>query len=240
MNIIVLHPSGCKKSAQNLSDYLKDNGYVCRFSNPFETGKRDYRDYDLVINYGCGLEIIARHIINTGIAVKRCVNKIATFTRLDHAGIPHLNWTTNKNVAKDWDVVVVRKNAKGRQNDGMEYVYKGEHIPDGQLYTEYYEHKEEYRIVVFKGAIIARCIKKLNAKGEWTLEDVNKRSFKKMDEACINAAKTLGIDYVGFDVLAKNRNNFVICEANSGPTIVWQAYGAFLKYGAFLNFIENI
>lgn len=48
---------------------------------------------------------------------------------------------------------------------------------------------------------------------------VPNRDFKTIDAACVKGAELLGIDYVGFDVLAKNKKDFRICEANSGPIL---------------------
>jgi len=48
-----------------------------------------------------------------------------------------------------------------------------------------------------------------------------------MDNMCLKAAHALGIDYVGFDVLAQTKNDCVIIEANSGPILTDEALEAF-------------
>ena len=59
------------------------------------------------------------------------------------------------------------------------------------------------------------------------------KGFEKIDEHCIKAAKALGIDYVGFDVLAHTKKDFVILEANSGAIMTDEAALAIVEY--FLN-----
>jgi len=71
---------------------------------------------------------------------------------------------------------------------------------------------------------------------EWSFNVQPKRGFEKMDEACLKAAKALGIDYVGFDVVAMNKNDFVILEANSGPILTGEAEEAIINY--YLNLPE--
>ncbi|MNQ79946.1 hypothetical protein D3C85_949070 [compost metagenome] len=51
-----------------------------------------------------------------------------------------------------------------------------------------------------------------------------------MDEHCLRAAKALGIDYVGFDVVAKTKKDFRILEANSAARLEDEAENAIVEY----------
>lgn len=216
MKILVISPNACSESAKCLADNLG-----ATYKNGFE-GWWSPRNYDVVFNYGCGdASIDTKNVINKGSAVIRCVNKISTLQALTKAGVPCLEFVTDKKkIPADWDVIVVRKTVEGKKNEGLEFAYQGEPIPNAPLYTRYFEHRYEYRVVVFLGKVVARYRKVIDSDGNWDLVIAPKRGFEQMDKACINAANALGIDYVGFDVLSKNKKDFRICEANSGPILM--------------------
>ena len=217
MKIAVLHPNLCKKSATELA---KELGGVA--INPFQFDTRDYTQYDLVFNYGCNRQIKAKKIINKTSSVARCVDKIATFYRLSKMGVPVVPFTElGKEVPAHWKTVVCRKNADGAGGKGLTYVEQaaGQPIPASSLYTEYYDHKFEFRIVVFKNKVAGRYLKRENKKGEWVLDHMQPKGFEEMDGHCELASKLLDIDYVGFDVLAKSQKDYRILEANSGPIL---------------------
>jgi glutathione synthase/RimK-type ligase-like ATP-grasp enzyme len=86
--------------------------------------------------------------------------------------------------------------------------------------------------MVFRGAVVGRYFKKEDS-GDWYFNNQPAKGFEEMDKHCIRAAKALGIDYVGFDVVAKNKKDFRILEANSGPRITDEAETAIVEY--FIN-----
>ncbi len=91
------------------------------------------------------------------------------------------------------------------------------------------------------GKVVGRYYKKetgLNADGqiEWTFTPQRKRGFEAIDDACVRGAKALGIDFVGFDVVAQDKQHFVVLEANSGPIITDEAEEAIINY--YLNLPE--
>lgn len=215
MKIVVLHPSLCKKSASELA---KELGGVA--INPFEFNTRDYTQYDLVFNYGCNRKIDAKKIINKTGAVARCIDKVATFYRLAKMGVPVVSFTEHlKEVPAHWKTIVCRKHADGAGGKGITYVEQGQPLPPASLYTEYYKHKFEFRIVVFQNKVIGRYLKRENKQGEWVLDHMQATGFDTMDGHCELAAKLLDIDYVGFDVIAKSQTDYRILEANSGPIL---------------------
>lgn len=204
----VVAPKVCYDSAKRLADALG-----VRLLAPHQNllGLR-------VFNYGSSDVVNAR--VNPGWAVAVCCDKIETLKRLTKGGVPCLEYATQKRkVPDEWGTVVVRKSIYGKQNEGMEYAYLPGKLPDAPLYTRWFDHRNEYRVVVFQGRVVGRYRKSFQPSGEWWLIPVSKRGFQDIDAACVKGAELLGIDYVGFDVLTKNKKDFRICEANSGPIL---------------------
>lgn len=229
MKIIVLYPQICRKSATALA-----NAIGAKADNPYQSQKKDYRDFDLVINYGCNRNIKAQRLINGAKAVACCIDKLRTFTVLKEAGginIPE--FTTNAAKVKDWPCVVVRHDVDGAGNKGMRFIDpQDQPIPDAPLYTKYFAHHKEYRVVVVpvkNGIMSCNVYEKVQRHDEWTLTLVDSIHFDDMKAHCLKAADALRIDYVGFDVVMNKQKQFVILEANSGPIITDEAITAFKK-----------
>ncbi|KWH03712.1 hypothetical protein WT58_24060 [Burkholderia territorii] len=132
-------------------------------------------------------------------------------------------WKTERNkVPKNWDSVVVRESRVGRKAEGFHHWLKEEgELPHGELYTKYYEHRNEYRVVVFMGKYFVYYKRPVSKDGEEWHEMVLQpaRKFEAMGRHALAAAKALGIDYAGFDVVANSRTEYVFLEANSGPIL---------------------
>lgn len=215
MKIIVIGPKACSESAKELAQALGS-----KYENPFDTGRYSFNSYDVVFNYGCGYEFRGKKVINLGNSVRTCVNKISTLKVLQKAKVPCLNFVVHKrDIPKGWEWITVRNGAEGRNGDGIDFVKQGDTVPDADFYTEYFWHKYEYRVVVFKGIVVARYYKKLTENHEWRFMIARPKGFEAMDEECVKSARALNIDYVGFDVLANTKKDFRICEANSGPML---------------------
>jgi glutathione synthase/RimK-type ligase-like ATP-grasp enzyme len=220
MKIIVLHPKVCLLSASLLAEAIG-----AEYENPFHTERKDYREYDLVINYGCNRNIKAKRLINNSKAVACCIDKLRTFTVLQEAGILTIpEFTTNVAKAKKWELVVVRKDAKGAGNEGLQFVDPELAVlPDAPLYTKYFPHHKEFRIVVVpesNGIMTCQAYEKVrNGKENWDFIPIDKPHLRDAKAQCIRAADALNIDYVGFDVLMNKAKHFIILEANSGPVL---------------------
>lgn len=225
MNICVVHPRASFKSAKRLAVALQ-----CEAFNPFKMNSLDFTKYDLVINYGVSLPIHTKAIVNSTLAVVACVNKLITFRKLAAVGVPTVKFAQfKKEVPTSWETVVCREDATAHSNAGLSYVNSGEPLPDSELYTEYYDHKFEFRIVVLKGKVVGRYLKEENKSHEWEFNSMDKAGFGVMDAVCIKAAAALGIDFVGFDVLSNSQNDFRILEANSGPIMTPEVLKAMKK-----------
>lgn len=215
MKILVISPNVSWESASELAKALKADHI-----NPYKEDRRNFLNYDLVFNYGCNRNMKCNGIINTAKAVANCVDKIKTYTLLKANNIPTVNVALKKEDIDDkWKVIVARESATGAGGEGLKYFYDKKEIDkDYAFFTEYYKHKFEFRIVVFKGVVVGRYLKD-EEDGAWFLREMDKEGFEEIDKSCIQAAEALGIDYVGFDVLSTSQKNFRILEANSGPII---------------------
>jgi len=225
MKICIIHPVIGKESAEELAEYL---GADC--SNPYQTQRRDYREYDLLFNYGCNRKVKFNRVINKSKSVGRCIDKIKTFEAFTEYNVPHPEYTDDKHkIPKHWDRIAIRKSKKGNQATDLDYAYFGDEIPDAELYTKVYSSKFEFRIVVFMGKVVGRYRKQ--AKGtDWWLNPVDAEGFDHIDAACIEGAKALEIDYVGFDVLSRGKKTFTILEANSAPILTEEVAEAIKNY----------
>jgi glutathione synthase/RimK-type ligase-like ATP-grasp enzyme len=218
-NILVLYPNCCSDSAEELASFIGADRL-----NPFEAGRRDLSNYEHVFNYGCNRNIVTHGtIINTPKAVATCIDKVATLQVMKMSGVPHIAFCTAKReIPNTWKTIVVRPDACGHGGTSLAYANDVREAGEAQLYTEYYKHKFEFRIVVFKGRVIARLLKE-EKNGRWNLNSMDKYGFDSIDKAAIKASKALGIDYAGFDVLSNGETKFKFIEANSGPIICGEA-----------------
>lgn len=227
MRICVIYPDACSKSAKELAEALG-----CKAINPFDVQFNPSK-WDVVFNYGCGdLQFSNKKFINKGQAVIDCIDKLNTFHIL-HKICPIPQYTTFPTVAKNWDIVVCRKTLEGRGNEGLSYWYRHDRVvgePKGALFTKHFEHVAEYRVVVFKDKVVGRYRKDELEVGSWNLTLMQKKGFEDVDRSCLQAARALQIDYVGFDVLEAKDGSYVVLEANSGPILTEEAKKAIVKY----------
>lgn len=230
MNIIVISPKAADESARRLAKELG-----AEYTNPYQTGRIDFMKYDVVINYGYSSGIHVNRdavVINKSTQVSACINKSTTLSILRQSKVPVPDFS-RVGVKDDWDIVFCHTKIGARKNNGIVHWYRGEEnnpIPPAHLYTNHFPHRAEYRVVILKGVIVGRYRKVIDADGMWSLEIRDKRGFENMDIECRRAAVALGIDYVGFDVLAANKNEFVIIEANSAPILTDESVEAFKDY----------
>lgn len=223
-----------QKSSRALAEALKNNGVEAHVFDVRKDGRNNFLEYDSVFSFGTSNSTRHKHRFNTPDAVRACVSKPATFEALKKAGCFTVPYVLHKeDVPKEWECIVVREDAGGRKAEGMHLIDQGQPIPNGELFTEYFFHKTEYRIMVFNGAIVARYEKvEGEHEGEvWHFfENRPKKGFEIMDDHCLRAAKALGIDYVGFDVVANSKKDFRILEANSAARLEDEAENAIVEY----------
>ena len=221
-------------SARKLAEHLQVNNIQADVFRPYKDGRKDFRNYDYVFSYGCSAITSHKERINQSEAVSRCIDKISTFKALEKLPIPRW-WARAKDVPEDAFTVVVRADKAGNKATGLEYWYRdsGKPLPEGELYTEYFYHKRGYRVVVFdeRAFVYYKHWNKEDDSHEFRLQRTS--NFSMMAGACLVAAKRLGIDFVAFDVVANDKHDFVILEANSGGILTDEVSTAIVEY--FLN-----
>jgi hypothetical protein len=226
---IILAPKACKESATRLA-----NALGIRMYNPY---KEDYPVGDhvkMIINYGCSEYRRNKFTkdFNTQIHARCCINKLLTFRALRANGLSVPEFTGRKQVASMWDndeIVVCHTKRDGRKNEGIEYRHPDE-LVDAHVYTKYFFHKKEYRVLVFNHKVIGIYSKILDDENNWDLVKLQLRGFNEIIEQCEKASRAVAMDFVGFDVVANTRKDFKILEANSGPIITDEAIEAFKKF----------
>ena len=228
---VAIITSVAQESSRILAEALRNNGVQADVFDIKKLDKHNYEDYDSVFSYGTSHTTRHKHRFNPVEGVRNCVSKPRTFNILKDNGCDTVPYVTRRgDVPKEWDWVVVREDAGGRKAEGMHIIEQGEQeMPQGELFTPFYEHKQEYRIVVFNGEVVGRFFKAEKEGWHW-FNPQPKRGFEKMDDHCIRGAKALGIDYVGFDVVAKDKKNFAILEANSAARMTDEAENAIVSY----------
>lgn len=219
-------------SAKILVTALRNNNVEAEAFRLNKTDRVDFTDFDYVFSYGCSGLTVHKNRINSSKAVKTCVSKAQSFEAFKRAQVDTVEYTLKKPIPDHWDWVVVRDDENGRKAEGLSYHENGPAVPEGKLFTEYYDHKYEYRIMVFRGEIVGRYFKHEDA-GDWYFNLQPAKGFEEMDAQCLRATAALGIDYVGFDVIANTKKKFKIIEANSGPRITDEAENAIVEY--FIN-----
>lgn len=223
--ILVISPKVCSKSAKTLAESIGAD-----YSNPY-LSEIAWNKYTHIFNYGYSGQLPKNNgIINKKFGVEYCVDKLKTLFSFKYNNIPTLNSTTNKEIARksNWETIVCNS-SKGNRARDIKFISNGEELPNADLYSEYYPHKYEMRVVVFMGKIVGRYWKE-EINGVWDLVLLDKVGFKQLDADCIKAAKGLGIDYVGFDVLIQTKKRYIIIEANSGPVLTEEALDVISNY----------
>ena len=242
MRTLAIITGRCIFSARALAEGINKRSHGEWQAKVYDVRKGEYpRRPDYLFAYGCSDTVpYPKNVINQSYAVKQCVSKLKTFMLIEDVSPIPAYRKRGELIPAKWERIVVRSKVDGRKAEDLDYFYQGDKLPDAPLYTEYFEHKYEYRIIVFMGKVVGRYYKAETPddKGvlEWSFNVQPKRGFEKMDEACLKAAKALGIDYVGFDVVAMNKNDFVILEANSGPILTGEAEEAIINF--YLNLPE--
>lgn len=214
---VILH-SVTGKSAKALSESMNQAGLPCKVQRPYKDGYIGESGAKY-INLGCSKFIQSgEYVLNTPQSVLNCVDKRTTFKLL--SGLPIPRWCdTWEDIGEDWAGVVARAIVGGNNGEGLEYYDTKEQVPKGlELYTETHYWSSEFRVIVSLGRVFV--YKKLTDKsGAWVFKKQVNKEYGKIVKTCVEAANKLNVEHVGFDVLAHNRNKFIILEANSGSLL---------------------
>lgn len=208
----------------------------------------------VVINWGRSdltLRGYVKKIINTPQAVAIAADKLRTFQVLQQAGVPTVEWTTNRTTASSWletgEMVYCRLNTASSQGRGIVVVGQDDlSMPNAPLYTKGFNKTHEYRVHVAFGEVIDYSKKRKRNEGE---ADAYVKNFsngwvfcrdgialpEKVKSACVKAVAALGLDFAALDILYKERDDVArILELNTAPgvegTTLVKYTEAFQKY----------
>lgn len=174
-------------------------------------------------------------IVNHLDAIRNCANKIRMFNIFKENDVKCLDFF------KKGDM----KNYGWRGFIGSKAVLKkGKRIRITRLfrgdwdYGTVFERKEhEYRVVVYKGAVL-RAMEKIPLDGNMDILKQKKCRFehrpwrslnRNVVEESIKACKALGIDLAGVDVLINNKGEVKVIEVNSGMAMGHRTAGRLFR-----------
>jgi glutathione synthase/RimK-type ligase-like ATP-grasp enzyme len=212
------------KSSEKLKQALQAAGHVAMVN-----GYHPYIDW--FFSYGSTQESWkGSKRVNHVSAIKRCIDKVKTFKTFNRFNIPTVEWTDKQRIPEHWDQVVVRTNRMGRKGEDIDYFWNQGPKPaiKGELYTRVFYWKKELRVTVFMGHVVGVYDKK-EVGDEVEFHPV-KRVSKALKEDAVKAARALGIDYVGFDVLVGDGGDYRFLEANSAPLLTDEACDAIVAF----------
>jgi len=175
-------------------------------------------------------------IINSPQAVGLAANKIETFKTLTRDGVACVDWTLDKEQARQWlddgHIVYARTNVNGSSGDGIVIVGQDDlHFPSARLYTKGFNKTHEYRVHVAFGSVIDYSKKRKrndiavnpyikNFDSGWVFCRDGVALPESVSDTCIAAIDSLGLDFGALDVLYKERDNQVkVLEVNTAPGI---------------------
>lgn len=214
------------------------------------------RPYDVVINWGrmpmLPLEIESHTVwCNHPTAISICGHKLRTLARLQAAGVPTLEYTTDPGVAAEWGGrVYARHLLRASSGRGVEIVEPGSPIPQAPLYTRAFDTRDEYRVHVMKGSGAFFVQKKMRMRQErrppnytplvrshgngWVFTQKGFDPPAVLSSVATDAVAACGLMFGAVDILFDGERA-VVCEVNSAPgvggTTVDKYVEAFRKLG---------
>lgn len=170
MRLFVRPPSRPSEGARKIARVL--GARLLRRNN----SRYRYRRGDLIINWGnpCPMDVPTHAFLNPPHTVDAAIDKAATWTILERAGVPTVTWTLDAQEARDWllaeERVMIRTTLRGTQGRGIRvYSLEGtqytgslhDFMADarvGDVYVKVFEsvpaRVTEYRVAVVDGEAI--------------------------------------------------------------------------------------
>lgn len=218
-NCVVISPKCSSESAKYLADHLE-----CEYVNPYKTGRLNFEDYKVVVNYGVSESIRANKVINSPTSIRRSVNKLHTFDLVKDS-VPIMEYTISKEKAKEWVRagywVVIRETVEGSRSSGVLITGNIEDIENSNapLYTMYVPHTNELRVNCYKGKVLTVLDKVADSEGNFDFQLLSKFKHPWLADLVKNVHEKIGLDIMGLDVLLTERNELCFLEVNSAPSL---------------------
>jgi len=215
--LIIISPKVGFESASNLAEVLG-----VPYENPFETGNRNYKQYDFVFKYGFSRKIVANKVLNKTKNVEISRDKIKTLDYLKEVCLT-VPYTKDIKEAEAWikSGVVARNLIKGADGEGVEFCWNKTDLAKAKakFYTKYIKHTNEFRVNIFRDIVVS-VYDKIDKNGIF-----NFKLFKGVENhpqlqhiaKCVH--EKVGLDWCGVDVLRDSKGNLHLLEVNSAPVL---------------------
>lgn len=209
-------------------------------------GSKRVPDATTVLNWGCadipgiGARLGIR-VLNRPTAVREAVNKLVTLTRLREAGVPTVDFTEDKRVARGWlrdgNTVYGRTLLRSSGGEGINLYIAGKHngpIGDAPLYTRFWKCDREVRVHVIGDQVVDFAEKRKvggfqNPSPErywirthdrgWIYAREGARLHDNHRRWAIRAVRALGLDFGAVDMRVRHRGECAVLEINTAPGI---------------------
>lgn len=161
-------------------------------------------------------------------------NKLSAFNAFQDAGLSTVPWTTDKNVALTWDLIVLRSTLTGHSGQGITLHDKndggGEFLQDAPLYTQYVKKTYECRVHVFNGKVIDAQVKRKVRDAEavdtkirnihtgWVYCREDFVLDERAKELAVAACAATSLDFGAVDIIYnQHHDKFYLLEVNTAP-----------------------
>lgn len=213
------------------------------------------RNTDITINWGSSKAprfyespVDWKAHFNNVDAIRLSVNKLNTFEKLQEKEVSIPEWTTDREIAKQWwdngETVIDRVTLNGFGGEGIVIYQKGTESDnyhmgvgfpiEGKLFVKYKKKKHEYRVHVFNGKVIDITWKRkrkgfidngINSKirnigNDWVFTREGLVAPHDLEEQAIKAVAALDLDFGAVDIIWNQKENkSYVLEINSAPGI---------------------
>lgn len=213
------------------------------------------RNSSTILNWGTSHPIFVRpgaKVLNDPSAVRAACSKLSTFRLLKEREVPCMEFTQDKNEAKQWlenkKSVVCRDILTGKQGEGIRIINSKEwrangrpEFQDSRLYTKYFPKVNEYRIHVFKHKCLGVYEKKRkfgqpadfwvrthNNGWIYALPGYDAREFDALFDLGRLAVQSLKLDFGAVDVGVDSAGSAKVFEVNTAPGLEGRTLAAYV------------
>jgi hypothetical protein len=186
------------------------------------------------INWGCSKLLIKNPdlVLNKDYAVKRAVFKKKLYSILEQNGIPTVENTGEKEVARKWlddgNIVFARKDGL-YGGKGIELLAHGDEVPEADFYTKYIKNREEFRVHTNKFGVFDVTQKKRkkdekqneyirNRKNGWIFARKNLNLPDNLEKLALETIKATELDFGAIDMIYDlDTKKLMVLEINTAP-----------------------
>lgn len=196
----------------------------------------------LVINWG---NSEAPEYVGLNRSVGTAANKLKAFDVFKDHDVPHPEWTTDIDVAREWmapnKIVLCRHKLTGHSGEGIE-IFTGEQ--KAPLYVMYIKKLHEYRFHVFNGEVIDVQQKKRKADAAnvnsqirnlangwiYARNEIALADEEEANRIAVGAVEALGLDFGAVDLIYnKHYNKYYVLEVNTAPGLTGTTLDNYVK-----------